>query len=99
MSGLYELDKILGIDLELKDGTAWALYFDDGPGGPSGQSMRTTCPHAVLHVWDNEQKMKKDMQHGLGRNKRARVMCGVVGEWTSGGVFGVVIHGAEGGEA
>lgn len=84
-----------GVTIDLKPGTAWMLYMDDGPGGPCGQSMRTTCPHGVLHVWPNEDAMRAAMaaSGSVGRNKKAKVMYGVVDEWTSPGVFQVRIHG------
>ncbi len=94
-----DIDQVDQLTLCLKIGMAWALYADDGPQGPCGQSMRTMCSHSMLHVWDTEAEMREAMNRGIGRNSKARVMCGVVGEWTSGGVFGVVIHGAEGGES
>lgn len=83
-----------GVTVDLQPGMAWALYADDGPGGPCGQSMRTTCPHSVLHVWPNEDAMRAALADGhIGRNKKARVIYGVVDEWTSPGVFQVRIHG------
>lgn len=90
-----DLDTVDAITVRLKKGMAWALYADDGPSGPCGQSMRTTCSHSVLHVWQTEREMREAMNRGIGRNKKARIMCGVVGEWTSGGIFGVVIHDAQ----
>lgn len=92
---MTDLDQTYGqsVLINLKPGMAWALYFDDGPDGPCGQSMRTTCPHSVLHVWPNESDMRIAMQDGhIGRNKKARVMYGVVDEWSSPGVFRVEIH-------
>ena len=79
--------------IELKPGMAWALVVDDGPGGPCGQSMRTTCPHARFFVWPNEAAMRKTIEEkNLGRRgSRERSWHGVVGEWASGGVFGVTV--------
>lgn len=94
-----DIDQVDQLTLCLKIGMAWALYADDGPQGPCGQSMRTTCAHSVLHVWNTEAEMREAMERGIGRNKKARIMCGVVGHWISGGVFGVVIHEAKGGGA
>ena len=87
-----DMDTTEGLIVRLKSGMAWALYSDDGPSGPCGQSMRITCSHSVLHVWDSEFEMRAALEAGIGRNKKARIMCGVVGEWTSRGVFGVVLH-------
>lgn len=87
-----DLDIADSVSINLTAGMAWALYSDTGPSGPCGQSMRTTCAHSVLHVWANERDMREAMKRGIGRNKKARIMCGVVGEWTSGGIFGVVLH-------
>lgn len=82
-----------GVSIELKPGMAWALYADDGPGGPCGQSCRTTCPHSVLAVWPNEDAMRAAMANGFGRNRKARLMMGVVDDWTSGGNFRVMVYG------
>ena len=82
-----------GVSVELKPGMAWALYADDGPGGPCGQSCRTTCPHSVLAVWPNEDAMRAAMSNGFGRNRKARLMMGVVDDWTSGGNFRVMVYG------
>jgi hypothetical protein len=93
MMARNDLDQTENLTIELKAGMAWALYSDDGPGGPCGQSMRTTCSHSVLHIWQAESAMREALASGIGRNKKSRIMCGVVGDWTSGGVFGVVFHG------
>lgn len=100
-STIYELDALYGqeLTLNLRPGNAWALYMDDGPGGPCGQSMRTTCPHSVLYIWPDEASMRKAMEtKNLGRNKRARWMYGVVGEWTTPGVFQIRIQQENTGE-
>jgi len=83
-----------GVIINMKPGAAWMLYLDDGPGGPCGQSMRVTCPHGFLHIWPNEDAMRAALpaSGSVGRNKKARVMYGVVDEWTSPGVFQVKIH-------
>ena len=94
-----DLDEVNAITVRLKAGMAWALYSDTGPEGPCGQSMRTTCAHSYLHVWNTEHEMRAAMDRGVGRNSKARIMCGVVGDWTSGGVFGVVFHDNEKGGA
>ena len=90
-----DLDRVYGegITIELKPGMAWALYSDNGPGGPCGQSCRTTCPHSVLAIWPDEDAMRATLANGIGRNKKARVMTGVVDEYTSGGVFRVMVYG------
>ena len=89
-----DLDRTYGecVSVELKPGMAWALYSDNGPGGPGGQGGRTTCPHSVLHVWPNEDAMRASCADGLGRNKKARIMYGVVDEYTANGLFRVVVH-------
>ena len=89
MSDVDRLTSPLTIDL--KPGTAWMLYSDTGPGGPCGQSCRTTCPHAVFSIWPNEEAMRVELENGIGRNKKCRLMWGVVGEYTSGGVFRVLV--------
>ena len=81
-----------GVSIELKPGMAWALYTDTGPGGPCGQSMRITCPHAVLKVWPNEDAMNAALEQGIGRNKRHTLFRGVVDEYTIGGVFRVAVY-------
>lgn len=73
----------------LARGMAWCLYCDDGPDGPCGQSIWTTCPHASLMIWSNEDAMRSDLEGHKWRNKKHRLMFGVVGEWTCGGVFHV----------
>ena len=83
-----DLDEVNAITVRLKAGMAWALYSDTGPEGPCGQSMRTTCAHSYLHVWNTEHEMRAAMDRG-----------GVVGDWTRGGVFGVVLHDNEKGGA
>lgn len=94
MAEIYELDRTYGKDVHvhLKPGMAWVLYTDNGPGGPCGQTMRVTCPHSVLHVFQNEDEMRAYAKEGLGRNKKGRVEYGVVDEWSASGVFQVVIH-------
>lgn len=82
-----------GISFDLKPGMAWVLYFDDGPGGPCGQDCRTTCPHAHFTVYPDEQSMRDAMENYKPRNKKARIMHGVVDEYTAGGVFRVMKHG------
>jgi hypothetical protein len=82
-----------GVTIELKPGMAWALYCDDGPGGACGQSMRTTCPHSVLMTWPNETAMREDMNGKKWRNKKHRIMWGIVDDYTAGGVFRVVQSG------
>lgn len=92
----HDLDRMNGnaLSLTLKPGMYWALYLDDGPGGPCGQSMRTTCPHTVLHVWPDEAAMRAGGGFAkFGRNKNGRWMYGVVDEYTSRGVFRIEIHG------
>lgn len=82
------LDDAMKIDL--KPGMGWAMYSDNGPGGPCGQSCSVTCPHTVFATWPDEQSMRDALARGYGRNKRNRLVYGVVGQWTSGGRFMVV---------
>lgn len=78
--------------LGLKKGMAWVLYSDEGPAGICGQSMRITCPHAVLKVYATEDEMRSEMETAKFRNgKRSRLMWGVVGDFTAGGVFSVAV--------
>ena len=81
-------------DLRLENGMGWCLYSDEGPTGICGQSMDTTCPHAYLAVWPNEDVMRQAMESGKAgrRGKRERVMWGVVGEWST-GKFTVSVYG------
>ena len=80
------------LSVEFKPGMAWALYSDEGPTGFCGQDMRMTCPHALLIVWDSDSAMREACrENAVGRNgSRKRLMWGVVGEYTAGGVFTVV---------
>ena len=82
-----------GTTLELREGMAWLLYTDQGPSGPCGQSMRITCPHAILHVWPSEQAMQDWLEvNKAGRTgQRAAIRLGVVGSY-SGGVMRIVNH-------
>lgn len=87
-----QIDKTYGTGatIDLKPGTAWAIYSDQGPQGPCGQSMDTTCPHTVLMTWPNEEAMKAEMDSFKPRNKKHTLIWGVVDEYTAGGVFIVV---------
>lgn len=80
-------------NLCLENGMGWCLYSDEGPSGPCGQSCDTTCPHAYLAVWPSEDAMREAMESKkAGRNGvRARVMWGVIGEWTAGN-FSITIN-------
>lgn len=90
-----ELDRTYGegVNLQMQPGSAWALYQDGGPIGGCGQGGRTTCPHTVMMVWENEECMRKAIERGIGRNKRQPIAHGVVDEWTSAGVFAIEVHG------
>ena len=44
--------------LGLMVGNVLAGFTDMGPTGACGQSMSTTCPHCVLHVFDNEDEFR-----------------------------------------
>lgn len=89
------LDRTYGASasIELKPGMAWMLYFDDGPGGPCGQDGRTTCPHAYLAIWPDEDAMREALKDGkYGRNRKARTMYGVVDNWSANGIFSLTTH-------
>jgi hypothetical protein len=88
----YELDQTSEqeINITLKPGMVWCLYADNGPGGPCGQSMRVTCNHASLYIFSNLEDFEKAREAGIGRNKKAYSMWGVVGEFTAGGVFSII---------
>ena len=88
------LDDVHGqpVSITFKPGMAWALYSDEGPTGPCGQSMQITCPHSLLIVWDSEEAMREALrEQAIGRKgKKQRLQWGVVGDYTAGGVFTVV---------
>lgn len=88
----HELDNTLGqsISITLEPGMVWCLYTDNGPGGPCGQSMRITCNHAFLSIFPSMQDFEKAKEAGIGRNKKAYIMWGVVDEYTVGGVFSII---------
>ena len=80
-----------GVRLDLKPGMAWILYTDNGPGGPCGQSMRTTCPHSTLYLYSSEMRMREAIDEGsFIRNKKHRIQFGVVDNYTCGGLFRIV---------
>lgn len=81
-----------GVTLDLRLGTAWALYVDRGPSGPCGQGMRITCSHAQFHTWPTEDDMRRELPSIRWRNKKHVLFFGVVGEYTSGGAVSVVNH-------
>jgi len=91
MSKIFSINEE-GFTLNLKPGMAWALYSDNGPGGPCGQSMNITCPHSVFMTWPNEEKMREALKNGIGRNKNAKVLWGVVGDYSTGGIFRVEVN-------
>ena len=81
--------------LDLSPGRALLIYTDDGPDGPCGQSMRTTCPHAVIHWFPSEAFMRTwiaENQNNLGRNKKCDVRMVVIGDWSSPGVISLCTH-------
>ena len=91
---ISDIDQTYGetASVELRPGMGWALYSDDGPGGPCGQGMRTTCPHTVLMTWPDESSMKESLKVAKWRNKNHRLIFGVVDEYTAGGIFRVVVN-------
>lgn len=44
---------------ELKPGMCVVLYTDKGPGGPCGQSVDITCPHASVLIFPNYETMQQ----------------------------------------
>ena len=92
MTNSYQLNDLYGHlpPLELKQGTAFALYVDQGPKGVCGQSCDITCPWAQLHVFDSIEELS---QARIGRNGvKAFVMQGVIGEWSAPGHLTIVDH-------
>ena len=92
MTDSYRLDDPYGSlpPLELKQGTAFALYMDRGPQGPCGQCMSITCDWAQLHLFDTIDELKAAK---IGRDGvKAHVIIGVVGEWSSPGHLTIVDH-------
>lgn len=43
------------------------VYADAGPGGPCGQSMSVTCPHAYVSIFDTYEDAQKAIQSAGGR--------------------------------
>ena len=75
-----------------KPGTAIVVYSDDGPSGPCGQGMETTCPHTAIHVFENEELMRSFCESHEWRNgKNWSVHAMVVGEFHSTGMS-LTIH-------
>jgi hypothetical protein len=71
-----------------KPGTAWVLYSDDGPSGPCGQCMSTTCPWTILYVFKNEDEMREAVKGEIGRKgRKAKTIYGIIGDYTAGGRF------------
>lgn len=99
MTNYHRLDDPFGPlpPLELKPGTAFALYVDQGPSGPCGQSMDTTCPWAQLHLFDTYEELKEAK---IGRKGvKAHVIFGIVGEWSSPGHLTIVDNRKESDES
>jgi len=51
----------LPIDIQVKAGTDWALYVDNGPSGRCRQSHRAMLPQAVLMTQPIASKMIKGL--------------------------------------
>lgn len=86
-----ELDALIeDLEITLRPGMAWVLYMDNGPGGPCGQGGRTTCPHTTLYLFTNESDMRTAVANGIGRNKKAGLHLGVIGDWSSPSLMSVV---------
>ena len=76
-------------------GTAVQIYRDDGPSGPCGQSMSTTCSHTALHVFRSEYEMRLFLEaHKFRNGKRHSLHYLVVGE---GGTLGtsLTVHSGQ----
>lgn len=76
-----------GRSVSFLPGMAWALYSDDGPSGPCGQSMSITCPWSILYVFKDEDELREAIKNeSIGRKGRAwKVKQGVIGDWSSPG--------------
>jgi len=74
-----------GTELRLNPGNVLIIYTDQGPGGPSGQSMNITCPHTYIHhfqSYDHFKQICPDGVQNLGRKgKRPKFRMVVVGEY------------------
>lgn len=90
--GNYTLDSSdsLPIDIQVKVGTDWALYVDNGPRNNGGQSYRDMLPQAVLMIWPSASKMIKGLASTTWRTENNVLMYGVAGQYTVGGVLNIV---------
>ena len=79
--------------IELRHGMAWVLYIDDGPSGAGGQSVRDTCPRCSFSLWPNEDQMRASIESAPPKGKNMRIMSGVIGEYTAGGIARICVHG------
>lgn len=72
------------------DGSVLVIYTDDGPSGPCGQSMKTTCEHTRVYRFSSESRFRgfvgsKSLIDVFGRKgKKAKVSIVVIGEWSTG---------------
>jgi len=82
-----------GVTIKLKPGMAWALYSDEGPSGPCGQSVRAMSPRTVLMTWPNEAAMRSALEKSTMDGKKKQIKWGVVDEYTAGGIFRVIQSG------
>lgn len=88
----FDLDQHSPGTINLSPGMGIVIITDKGPSRPCGQSMRTTCEHASIHLFPNERSMREAMSGGVGRNgKKQDVRWGVVGEHTT-GVIQLTLH-------
>ena len=74
-------------EIPLHKGNCLVVYSDEGPLGPCGQSMDTTCPHTYIHWFPDEAAMRRHLSKidSIGRKGvRARIQYVVIGDGGSG---------------
>jgi hypothetical protein len=60
-------------ELEAAKGRAYVVYTDDGPIGPCGQSMATTCRWTRLHIFRDDEHMREWAAIHCGMSGRKRI--------------------------
>jgi hypothetical protein len=70
------------LPFDLKTGNCIVIYTDKGPGGPCGQSMSVTCPHAMFAVFEDRDAMEKWAQscYSTRQGDRADIRWWEVGQ-------------------
>ncbi len=82
-----------GRTLELSPGNVIAIFTDEGPDGPCGQSMSITCPHAVIHWFMDEEAFREWVkEQGPMRGRQARLRYAVLGSYSTHGTMGICWH-------